>query len=115
LPLHRRFMLGGSFPSSLFPETQVSFAGLRPQEQLGSAVARLGAALQWEQQRNVFVVARGDWGYAGDVLTAGGGAYGAGGGLGVGAITAFGPVELVVTSSAWHHYPRVEFSLGRAF
>jgi outer membrane protein assembly factor BamA len=115
VPLHHRFMLGGNFPSSLFPETQVSFAGLRPQEEMGPAVVRVGAAVQWEQQRNVFVIARGDVGYAGDYLTMSGPAYRAGGGIGVGAITAFGPVELAVSSSAWHRYPRVEFSLGRAF
>lgn len=115
LPLHYRLALGGARTGALFPDVQLSFVGLRPQEQLGTAAARLGATVQWEARRAVFASVRADVGYAGPMLTTATDAYRAGAGLGLGALTPFGPVEVTASATAWRQRPRVEFSLGHAF
>ncbi|HEX6060280.1 MAG TPA: patatin-like phospholipase family protein [Gemmatimonadaceae bacterium] len=115
LPVHYRFMLGGAFPAPLFPETQVSFVGLRHQERSGTAVVRVGGALQWELRRHLFATVRGDVGYAGDELTVDADAYDAGVALVAGAMTLAGPLELSASWRPGHGRHRLELSLGYPF
>jgi outer membrane translocation and assembly module TamA len=115
LPLHYVFMLGGAYPSALFPETHVAFAGLRPQERSGAAVTRLGAAVQWEAQRRVFATFRADVGRAGARLTSDPDEYTLGVGMAIGALTPVGPVEVSGSVRPRGGRPRLELSLGYPF
>jgi NTE family protein len=115
VPLHERFILGGSYPPPLFPETYVASIGLRAQERSGIAVSALGAALQTEVQHDVFATLRADVGQAGRTLTLDRDAYVAGVGLALGARTPLGPVELAVSRRVRSGRPRVELSLGYPF
>jgi NTE family protein len=115
LPLHYVFMLGGAYPSALFPETHIAFAGLRPQERSGAAVTRLGATVQWEVQRRVFATFRADVGRAGASLTSDPDQYTLGVGMAVGALTPVGPIEVSGSVRPRGGKPRVELSLGYPF
>jgi NTE family protein len=113
LPLNHRFALGGANPSPIFPVTQVSFVGLRPQERLGSSVVRLGSVLQWEIRHDVFTTLRNDVGYVGELLTLDRRRYASGVGVGLGALTVLGPVEATLSTTAGN--ARVEFVVGQTF
>ena len=115
LPLHYVFMLGGAYPSALFPETHIAFAGLRPQERSGAAVTRLGAAVQWEAQRRVFATFRAEVGRVGARLTSDADAYTLGVGMAIGAQTPVGPVEVSGSVRPRGGRPRLELSLGYPF
>jgi NTE family protein len=115
VPLHERFILGGSYPPALFPETYVASIGLPAQERSGIAVSRLGAALQWAVRRDVFATVRTDVGQAGRTLTLDRDAYDAGVGLALGTITALGPIEISVSGRPRSGRPRLELSLGYPF
>jgi NTE family protein len=115
VPLHYRFFLGGVYASPLFPETQISFAGVRPQELSGAAVQRVGAAVQWEVRRGYFTTVRLDAGYAAEELRFALDAYRVGGALSVGAATPFGPLELSASGRTFGDRPRLELSLGLVF
>jgi hypothetical protein len=115
VPLHYRFMLGGSYPAPLFPEAQVASVGLRAQGRSGVAVSRLGAGLQWAMRRDVFATVRADIGQAGPALTFERDAYDAGVGVAFGAITPVGPIELAVSGRRVSARPRLEVSLGYPF
>jgi NTE family protein len=115
LPSHYVFTLGGAYPSALFPETHIGFAGLRPQERAGSAVARFGAALQLEVRRDIFLTGIVDVGYAGRVLTLDQDVYETGAGLAIGALTPVGPIELSIGSLVKDAGLRAELSLGFHF
>ena len=114
LPLHYVFMLGGAYPTALFPETHVSFAGLKPEARSGAAMTRLGAALQYASQRRVFVLGRVDTGRTGARLSSDPDLYALGAGVAIGALTPVGPVE--ATASARRGGRALfELSLGYAF
>jgi NTE family protein len=115
LPLHYVFRLGGVYPSALFPETHIAFAGLRPQERSGAAVTRLGAAIQWEAQRRVFATVRADVGRAGARLSTDPDDYTLGVGMALGALTPVGPVEVSGSVRPRGGRPRLELSLGYPF
>lgn len=115
LPLHRFFQLGGIYPSVIFGERQMGFAGLRPVEQLGASVVRGAAALQWEMRRDLFATLRTNTGYAGDVLTFDRTRYSTGGGLSVGSLTPFGQVEVTASAQDRRGGTRLELNLGRMF
>ncbi|HSJ62958.1 MAG TPA: patatin-like phospholipase family protein [Gemmatimonadaceae bacterium] len=115
IPLHYRFMMGGSYPAPLFPETQVSHAGLRARARSGAAVVRLGGALQWEVRRDIFATVRGDIGQAGPALTLDRAAYDGGVALALGASTPVGPLEIAVSGQPGGGAPRLEASLGYVF
>lgn len=115
VPLHYRFMLGGAFPAPLFPETQVAFVGLRPQQHIGTVVSRIGIGLRWSVWRETFVTTRADAGYVGSVLTLDADRYEVGVGLGVGAATLLGPMELSLGWRPGPRDPRLEVSLGHSF
>ena len=89
VPLHRRFQLGGAYPSVLFPDRQVGFVGLRPVEEFGTSVVRAGAAIQWEMRKETFVTFRSNTGYAGSPLTIDHTRYHTGFGLSLGSLTPF--------------------------
>jgi hypothetical protein len=108
-------MVGGMYPSPLFPETQIAFAGLRPQQLAGAAVTRLGGALQWEAHRHVFATLRADLGYAGRALRFDRAVYETGVGISLGALTPVGPLELSAGTLIRKTRLRVELSLGHPF
>lgn len=114
-PLQYQFMLGGAYPSQLFAETQVSFVGLRPQERAGTAVTRVGAGVQWEVKRRLFATLRTDAGHAGPDLTSDPDDYTVGIGLGLGALTPAGPLEVMVSKRPSGGRALLQFSLGWAF
>lgn len=113
LPLNHRFALGGANASPIFPTTQVSFVGLRPQEKLGSSVVRLASVLQWEMRRDVYATLRNDVGYVGDLLTLDRHRYASGVAAGLGALTVLGPVAATLSTTAGS--TRVEFLVGQTF
>jgi len=115
VPLHERFILGGTYPPPLFPETYVPGIGLRPQERSGVAVSTLGAALQSEVRHDVFATLRADVGQAGPKLTLDRDAFDAGVGVALGVRTSLGPLELTVSRRARSGRPHVELSLGYPF
>jgi outer membrane translocation and assembly module TamA len=115
LPPHYRFTLGGAFPSALLPETQIDFIGLRSQQQTGAAVTVVGAALQWEARRDVFVTLRSDLGRTGARLTFDRDDYVGGVGASFGVVTPVGPLEVSAGKLLNSARPRIEVSLGRAF
>ena len=110
-----RFFLGGVNTSAVFPETQVSFAGFRPQELSGAAVERVGAALQWEARRGVFTTLRLDAGAAGDRLRFAIDEYRVRGAVSVGGATPFGPIELTGSGRSISDLPRLELNIGVSF
>lgn len=115
LPPHRRFQLGGAFPSAIFPERQIEFQGLRPTEEFGNCVVRAGAAVQWEMRRDVFASLRTNVGYSGDALTVNARRYHRGIGLGLGSLTPFGQIEISATALSQRVGSRLELNLGRMF
>lgn len=115
LPVHYRFMLGGSYPAPLFPETQVANVGLRLQERSGDAVSRVGVGLQWEARSSIFATVRTDVGYAGHGLTFDRDKYETGVGVALGALTPVGPLELSASGRRGGGRPRLELSFGYPF
>ena len=115
LPPHRRFQLGGAFPSVIFPERQVDFLGLRPTEEFGTSLVRAATALQWEMRREVFATLRTNVGYAGGPLTLDRRLYHTGIGLTIGTLTLVGPIEITASAQDRRGGTRVEFNLGRMF
>lgn len=115
VPLHYTFMLGGAYPSLLFPETQVSFMGLRPQERSGTSVARLSGAVQWEPWRRVFTILRADAGHTGARVSSNPDDYTVGVGLGLGALTPAGPLEVMLSKRPSGGRALLQFSLGFPF
>jgi NTE family protein len=115
VPLHRRFVLGGTYVAPIFPETEAPFVGARAQALIGTSAVRLGSAVQWEARRGLFVTARGDVGYAGDALTVDRNAYRSGVGVSLGAPTLIGPLEVTVSSLAGRWRPHVEIVAGHSF
>ncbi len=114
LPLHYVFMLGGLYPAPLFPETQIAFAGFRPQQAKGTSVSVAGAALQWQAFDEIYTTTRVDVGYAGKPLSLDSQLYHVGAGIALGALTPFGPAELSLTGRKGTK-PRLELSLGYPF
>jgi NTE family protein len=115
VPLYHLFMLGGAYPTVMFPETHIAFAGLRPEERSGAAVTQLGAAIQWEAQRRIFATLRADVGRAGPRLSADPDLYTFGLGAAVGALTPVGPVEMSGSIRPRGGRALLEISLGYPF
>lgn len=115
VPLHRRFQLGGAYPSVLFPDRQIGFVGLRPVEEFGTSVVRAGAAVQWELRKETFATFRTNAGYAGSPLTLDQTRYHTGFGLSLGSLTPFGQVEVTASAQDRRGGTRVELNLGRMF
>jgi NTE family protein len=115
IPLHYRFFLGGVYTSPLFAETQISLAGLRPQERSGAAVARVSGAAQWQVRRAVFTTFRIDAGQAAERLDDALDDLDVGGALSVGVATPFGPVELSASGRTLGERPRLELNVGFVF
>jgi hypothetical protein len=78
-------------------------------------VSRFGVALQWEVRRQAFLTIRGEAAYAGSALTSDSRVYALGAGAGIGALTALGPVELMVSGGPYRRPARIEVSLGHTF
>lgn len=114
IPLDYRFYLGSLTPSAVLAESQLPFAGLKPQERSGFATAAAGASLQWEALSNVFVTLRGDVGDAGRTLGDAIESRVVGAGLAVGTRTLVGPVALSIHGRTFSD-ALVEFSVGHLF
>ncbi len=115
LPVHRYFQLGGAYPSVMFPDRQIGFAGLRHIEELGTSVVRAGAGLRWEPRRDVFATMRSNTGYAGDVLSLARRRYHTGIGWSLGSLTPFGQIEITASAQDRRGGTRLELNLGRMF
>lgn len=115
LPVHRYFQLGGAYPSVLFADRQIGFAGLRHIEQLGTSVVRAAAGVRWEPRRDVFATMRSNTGYASDVLSLDARRFHTGVGISLGSLTAFGPVEITASAQDRRGGTRLELNLGRMF
>jgi len=74
----------------------------------------VGAGLQWEVRRNIFITGRADVGYAGGKLTMDADVYDVGYGLAIGALTPLGPMELTASRTPQGD-GRLEASIGRPF
>jgi len=116
LPLHRRFYLGGTHPSSIFGTTHALFPGLSRQEHSGSAVqvARLG--LRWRVGGGTFFRAGVDIGGVRDAWKFPMERPMTGWSLSAGNATPVGPIELEV-AKVWgdRHDARLSVSVGRHF
>ena len=113
-PLDYRFYLGSLTPSVVLAESQRPFAGLKPQERSGFAIAMAGASLQWEALPNVFVTLRGDVGEVGPRVSDAIESRVVGAGVSVGTRTLVGPVELSIHGRTFAN-ALVEFSVGHLF
>jgi NTE family protein len=117
LPLHDRFFLGGSVPSSVWPSQFVPFLGIDAQSAEGTVVHVAQAGIQAEVRDNVFVSLRGNVGNVFDTWPApvGWRSYLRGGGLTIGTMLAPGPVSITFGSRSLHQRPVIEINFGATF
>ncbi len=115
VPVQRRFKIGGAYPGVLFPDQQIVFVGLRPTEEFGTSVVAAGLAAQLELRRGTFATLRTNTGYAGSPLTLDHRLYHTGAGLSLGALTAFGQIEVTASAQDRRGGTRLELNLGRMF
>jgi NTE family protein len=115
LPAHRRFYLGGSYPSAVLGETQPPFWGLRPQERAGEAVQLFRLSLQTEVAPALFVSGGVNAGNTFEDWEVRPEDYLVGWGAAVGASTPLGPVELTVHGRSLAERPRLDLNLGLGF
>jgi NTE family protein len=115
LPPHRNFQLGGIYTPVLLDGRQISFVGLRHATLIGPTVVKTSVTIQWQARRNVFVTNRNDAGYVGNTLTLDGARYRTGSGVGVGALTGVGLVEMMVSTDDFRNRTRWELNIGRMF
>jgi NTE family protein len=114
LPLHYRFFLGSLTPSAVLAESQITFAGLRPQERNDYAIAQVGASVQWEAVPNVFAILRADVGNVAPTVSDAVRSRIAGFAFSLGSRTIAGPVELSVHGRSLEN-TLAEFSVGHSF
>ncbi len=117
LPLHDRFFLGGSVPSSVWASQFVPFLGIDAQSAQGSVVHVAEAAVQTEVRDNVFVSLRGNVGNVFDTWPApvGWRSYLRGGGVTIGTMLAPGPLSVTFGSRSLNQRPVIEISFGATF
>ncbi|HKO16397.1 MAG TPA: BamA/TamA family outer membrane protein, partial [Gemmatimonadaceae bacterium] len=115
IPVSYRFFLGGSTASGAFPETQLAFPGLQPQERMGTAVARLQGALQWEAVPNVYATLTAAAGNVGATLRSAAAHPIVGMGVSLGSQTILGPIELSLGGRSLGEWPRVGVNIGYVF
>jgi NTE family protein len=114
VPLHYHFLMGGAYASPVFPESQIAFVGLSPQQMFGSAVQRGEIGVQWEARADLFTVVRVDAGQAANTLALDfpNTIVGAGGGLSM--RTPLGPAEVLLSGRRFTAL-RFEMTIGHSF
>jgi NTE family protein len=114
-PPHYQFFLGGANTYYLFPDRDVSFAGLYTQARRGRhvQVAELGA--QWQFARNVFGRVRWNAGNVFDTWIWDPAQFVQGGAVEVAAKTFAGLARISLSGSAHATWPIVEIDVGNAF
>jgi NTE family protein len=115
IPPHRLFQLGGAYPGALLDGRQIPMPGLRPAQEVGSAVLRSGVTLQWEARRNLFASLRSYGGYAGRSLTFDETLYRGSGAISLGTLTPAGLVEITLANEDLRGRTRVELNIGHMF
>ncbi len=117
LPLHDRFFLGGSVPSSVWPSQFIPFLGLSPQSAQGTVVGAVQGGVRAEISDNLFVTLQGNAGNVFDAWPAspGHGGYITGGGLTIGGMLAPGPVTVTFGTRSLHQSPIIEIAFGAVF
>lgn len=115
LPRHRRYMLGGLYPSPVLEDTQWPLAGAGRQELRGAAAQLLRAGLQWEVTPGRFVAASVDagavsssWRFLPEPATVGWA-------LSVGAASRGGPALLTLSGDSGLRRARLSLGVGRSF
>ena len=115
LPVHRVFFLGGTIPSPAFPETELTFWGLKPDERSGRAVQVVRVSLQKEIVNEVYGTVGVNVGNTLDHWRLRSSDYIAGWGASLGMATPIGPVELTASGRRLDEWPRLSVSLGPLF
>ncbi|MDE3152603.1 MAG: patatin-like phospholipase family protein [Gemmatimonadota bacterium] len=117
LPLHDRFFLGGSVPSTVWAAQFVPFLGLDPQSAQGTVVHMLQGGVQAEVRDNLYVTLRGNVGNVFDKwpAPAGKSAYLRGAGLTIGTTLAPGPVSITFGTRSVRQTPVIEVNFGATF
>ena len=117
LPLHDRFFLGGSAPSTVWASQFIPFLGLSPQSAQGTVVAAVQGGARVELRDNLFVTVQGNAGNVFDrwPASAGHSGYITGGGLTIGSMLAPGPVTVTFGTRSLRQTPVIEIAFGAAF
>ncbi len=117
LPLHDRFFLGGSVPSTVWASQFVPFFGLDPQSAQGTVVAAARLGLRAEPRDNLYFTAVGNVGNVFDrwPASAGHGEYLTGLGLTVGTMLAPGPLSVSFGTRSLRQTPTIEILFGAVF
>ena len=117
LPLHDRFFLGGSVPSTVWESQFIPFVGLDPQSAQGTVVAAVQGGVRAEVRDNLFVTVRGNAGNVFDrwPASAGHSEYLTGGGVTVGTMLAPGPLTVTFGTRSLRQTPVFEIAFGAVF
>ena len=115
VPAHRRFYLGGAYPSAVLGETQPPFWGLRPQESSGGSVQMFRLAVQKEVTTGVFASGGVNAGNTFPEWEVRPEDYLVGWGASVGVSTPVGPVEVTAHGRSLGERPRLDLNLGLVF
>ena len=117
LPLHGRFFLGGSVPSSVWTSEFVPFIGLDPQSVQGTVVQVAQASVQAEVRDNLIVTLHGNVGnvFDGWRPPVGESGYLRGVGLTVGTLLAPGPLSITFGTRSLRQTPKIEIVFGATF
>ncbi|OYV71592.1 MAG: hypothetical protein B7Z72_06595 [Gemmatimonadetes bacterium 21-71-4] len=117
LPLHDRFFLGGSVPSTVWASQFVPFLGLDPQSAQGMVVAAARAGLRAEPRDNLFLTFEGNLGNVFDKWPASPrhGEYLTGIGVSVGTMLAPGPLSVSFGTRSLRQTPVIEIAFGAVF
>lgn len=117
LPLHERFFLGGSVPSSVWTSSFVPFPGIDPQSAQGTVVQVAQAGVQAEVRDNLILGVRGNVGnvFDGWPPAAGARRYLRGVGITLGTTLAPGPLSITFGTRSLHTAPVIEILFGATF
>jgi outer membrane protein assembly factor BamA len=114
-PPHYQFFLGGANAYYLFPDRDISFAGLRTQQRRGRHVQMAELGAQWELAPDVFARVRWNAGTVLDRWTFDPARYVDGVGVELGAKTFAGRLSVSASGNAHTTWPIVEIDLGYPF
>jgi hypothetical protein len=117
VPIHDRFLLGGSVPSAVWTTQFIPFLGLDPQSRAGNALQVAQAGLQAHIWDNITATIRGNVGNVFDAWPAGvrRSSYVGGAGFTLSTVLLPGPLAFTVASRGWRRVPVLELSFGATF
>jgi outer membrane protein assembly factor BamA len=117
VPDHKKFLIGGSVPSAVWPTQFIPFLGLPPQSRVGTAIQVLGGGLQARLPDQIVATMRGNIGNVFDSWPRGvhRNGYEAGGGITLSTVLPPGPLSLTVASRGIRLDPIIEISFGSLF